>query len=58
MTWYAERMTATGKWSPQITPSKPSEKKAEGAKSKYRNIQEIKPEHEGLSLSDLQKVLS
>ena len=56
--WYSERMTATGDWSPQVTPSKPIEKKADGAKSKYRNVTEIPTQYEGLGLTDLQKVLT
>lgn len=54
MPYYSERMTAMGRWCPQITPDAPTDTTSDGAKIKVRDVTLIPPELEGYPISVIQ----
>lgn len=53
MAWYSERLTPLGAWSPQITPSQPSDRTNEGRRHTLRRIRELQPHEAHLSVGAL-----
>jgi|GEM_PF-3297002 len=56
MSWYSERMTPIGRWSPQVTPEKPIERTNEGRKITLRRVRELEPAETHLTVGALHAI--
>jgi hypothetical protein len=54
MPYYSERLTATGRWSAQVTPGRPATRNADGRHITLRRVRELDPDEAMLDLATLQ----
>jgi hypothetical protein len=53
MPWYSERLTPMGRWSPQVTPDRPTERTGEGRIVALRRVRAMAPDEAHLSCGAL-----